>query len=294
MKSSAVETYFGELAEKFKTGQAREHAHRLAFATLIKTLDPSLNVINDPARSEHGNPDFVFLRGDITAGYAETKDIGVDLDKTEKSDQMERYLGYSNLILTDYLEFRFFRNGSQHGESVRIGSVADSKLIPKQESFEELATALIDFLGSKPERIKNGKRLAEIMGGKARRIRDNVRRFLSTESDKNTELLRLYQAIKDQLVHEITPETFADMYAQTLVYGLFAARYNDDSPETFSRKEAQELVPASNPFLRNFFDHIAGVNFDRRLGLIVDELCDVFRVSTVRELIDEYYESDGA
>src|SRR3989344_2503945 len=104
MNPNAVDAYFAELAEKFKTGQAREHPHRLAFGSLIKALDLKLNVINDPARSEHGNPDFVFLRGDITAGYAETKDIGVDLDKTEKSEQMERYIGYSNLILTDYLE----------------------------------------------------------------------------------------------------------------------------------------------------------------------------------------------
>src|SRR3989338_5229543 len=165
MKPDAVETYFAELAEKFKTGQAREHAHRLAFGSLIKALDPKLNVINDPARSEHGNPDFVFLRGDITAGYAETKDIGVDLDKTEKSEQMERYLGYSNLILTDYLEFRFFRNGSRYGESIRIGTIENGKLVANETTFDELANALIDFLTGKPEPIKNCKRLAEIMGG---------------------------------------------------------------------------------------------------------------------------------
>jgi len=294
MNPNAVDAYFAELAEKFKTGQAREHAHRLAFGSLIKALDLKLNVINDPARSEHGNPDFVFLRGDITAGYAETKDIGVDLDKTEKSEQMERYLGYSNLILTDYLEFRFFKNGSRYGEAIRIGNVTDGKLVPEPKAFNELANALADFLSSTPERIKSGKRLSEIMGGKARRIRDNVRRFFANESDKNAELSRVYQAIKDQLVHDLTPSEFADMYAQTLVYGLFVARHNDDTGDTFSRREAQELVPASNPFLRHFFDHIAGVNFDKRLGYIVDELCDVFRCSNVREIIDQYYENDGA
>ena len=108
-----VEDYISSVEEKFKTGQAREHAYRPAFEALIHALDPALKILNDPSRSEHGNPDFVFLRGDITAGYTETKDIGVDLDKTEKSEQMERYLGYSNLILTDYLEFRFFRNGQR-------------------------------------------------------------------------------------------------------------------------------------------------------------------------------------
>ena len=120
---SAVQKYFTELSDKFATGQAREHAYRPVFETLIKSLEPSLKILNDPSRSEHGNPDFVFLRGSITVGYTETKDIGVDLDKTEKSDQLERYLGYSNLILTDYLEFRFFRNGQRYGEAIRIGAL---------------------------------------------------------------------------------------------------------------------------------------------------------------------------
>ena len=95
---------------------------------LFTLLIPLVKVLNDPSRSEHGNPDFVFLRGSITVGYTETKDIGVDLDKTEKSDQLERYLGYSNLILTDYLEFRFFRNGQRYGEPIRIGTPMNSVL----------------------------------------------------------------------------------------------------------------------------------------------------------------------
>ena len=292
MKSTAVETYFAELAEKFKTGQAREHAYRPVFETLIKSLEPSLKILNDPSRSEHGNPDFVFLRGDITAGYTETKDIGIDLNKTEKSEQMERYLGYSNLILTDYLEFRFFRNGQRYGESIRIGIIDNEKIIAKPEAFTELADALVDFLAGKPEPMKSGIRLAEIMGGKARRIRDNVLRFLADKADTDTELLRIYESVKKMLVHDLTPDAFADMYAQTLVYGLFVARYHDESDDTFSRAEARDLVPESNPFLRQFFNHIAGPDFNKRLRYIVDELCTVFATANVRELMEQYFKLD--
>src|SRR3989344_5387626 len=154
MTQKPVEDYIASVEEKYKTGQAREHAYRPAFETLIHTLDQKLKILNDPSRSEHGNPDFVFLRGDITAGYAETKDLGVDLDKTEKSEQMERYLGYSNLILTDYLEFRFFRNGTRYGEAIRIGVIENGTLIARPETFGELADALVDFLASKPEPMK--------------------------------------------------------------------------------------------------------------------------------------------
>src|SRR3989338_6114411 len=162
-----IKKFFWELSSKFQTGQAREHAYRPVFEALIHVLDSALKILNDPSRSEHGNPDFVFLRGDITVGYTETKDIGADLDKTEKSEQMERYLGYSNLILTDYLEFRFFRNGARYSEPIRIGVIENGKLIANPETFSQLADALTDFLASAPEPIKNGKRLAEIMGGKA-------------------------------------------------------------------------------------------------------------------------------
>jgi hypothetical protein len=288
---SAVQTYFTNLADKFVTGQAREHAYRPVFEAFIKSLEPSLKILNDPSRSEHGNPDFVFLRGSITIGYTETKDIGVDLDKTEKSEQLERYLGYSNLILTDYLEFRFFRNGQRYGESIRIGTPLNETLSANPESFDELEHALLNFLSSAPEKIRSGRRLAEIMGGKGRRIRDNVRHFLSGDTERNAELLRVYETIKRLLVHDLTTDAFADMYAQTLVYGLFVARYHATIGSSFTRHEARDLIPASNPFLRHFFDHIAGADFDKRLGYIVDELCEIFSLADVHALMQEYFKA---
>ncbi|MFH1973747.1 MAG: type ISP restriction/modification enzyme, partial [Patescibacteria group bacterium] len=287
-RANAVEAYFKELTVKHRTGQAAEHTYRPAFSQLITDLDPKINPMNDPKRSEHGAPDFVFIRKPVTVGYAETKDIGQDLDKTEKSEQMKRYFGYSNLILTDYLEFRFFKNGERHGESISIGKVVGDVLRPNPDSFAILADALTDFLKGEPEPIRSGAQLAKIMGGKARRIRDNVRRYLDETSEKNEELLRIYETVKKLLVHDLSTEKFADMYAQTLVYGLFVARYNDETPQSFSRQEARDLVPASNPFLREFFDHIVGPKFDTRLGFIVDELCVIFSVSDVKDIIHRH------
>src|SRR3989344_702997 len=132
------------------------------------------------------------------------------------------------------------------------------------------------------------------MGGKARRIRDNVLRFLAEKQGTDTDIMRIYESVKKMLVHDLTPEAFADMYAQTLCYGLFVARFHDESPENFSRAEARDLVPASNPFLRQFFDHIAGMNFNKRLTYIVDELCAVFACADVSALMDEYFKRGGA
>jgi predicted helicase len=130
------------------------------------------------------------------------------------------------------------------------------------------------------------------MGGKAQRIRDNLLQFLAVDSEKNNEIKKIYKTLQKLLVHDLKADTFADMYAQTLVYGLFVARYHDKSPENFSRREARELVPNSNPFLRHFFDHIVGPDFDKRLEYIVDELCEVFSHANVPDLMKQYFRDD--
>lgn len=281
--------YLADLVTTLQTGSAREHAYRPAIKALFESIKSGLNAVNDPARSEHGAPDFIFFHGNIIIGYAETKDINIDLDRVEKSEQMNRYFGYSNLILTNYLEFRFYRNGERYGDPISIGILKNGVIVPKQENAVFLEKTIGDFLASTPEQIKSGERLAKVMGGKARRIRENVSHFIKEESEKSRDLKDVYDVMKKLLVHDLDADHFADMYAQTLVYGLFIARYHDDTLGDFSRQEAIYLLPASNPLLQHFFDHIAGPNFDKRLGYIVDELCEIFAVANVRRIMDNYY-----
>jgi type I restriction-modification system DNA methylase subunit len=287
--NEAIKKYLSDIQEQFASGQAIEHAYRPALKTLMSSFEDII-AVNDPRHSEHGAPDFVFIQKSNTKifkGYAEAKDIGVKLDKVEKSNQMERYSGYDNLFLTDYLEFRFFKNGEKY-ETVSLGAVKNGKLLLSPENGQLLYDELASFLRGKPEQIRSGKRLAVIMGGYARRIRGNVSRFLSTENEKNESLEKIFGKMKELLVHDLDIERFADMYAQTLVYGLFVGRYNDTSLDDFTRHEAQQNIPRSNPFLRHFFDHIAGIDFDERLAVVVDELCAVFAVSDVRHIIEKH------
>lgn len=285
-----IEQYIGEVLTQYKSGHAKEHAYRPALERLMTSFE-NVTAINDPKRSAHGNPDFVFLNKsnrDIILGYAEAKDIDISLDKTEKTDQMRRYGGYENLFLTNYIEFRFFQNGNKY-QTIAIGELKNGKLKLNPAMYGQLADELAQFLALPPESIKSGKRLAQIMGAKARRIRDNVQLYLAHEDDeRNQELEKMYNMIKELLVHDLTTEKFADMYAQTLVYGLFVARYNDTTSKNFDRREARDLVPSSNPFLREFFDHIVGPRFDKRLAYIVDELCEVFSVSDVSTLVHKH------
>lgn len=292
MSGEPVAAYLTAAAAQLATGAAAEHAYRPALQRLMEGLG-SNRAVNDPKRSEHGAPDFVFLddtNQTLILGYAEAKDLRVDLDAVEKTEQMQRYAGYSNLFLTNYLDFRFYRNGAKYATIV-VAEISNGRLTLFPDQFDALEAELKAFLEQPPEKITSAQRLAEIMGGKAQRVRTNVERFLKVESDRNDELLRIFALIRTLLVHDLDEARFADMYAQTLVYGLFAARYNDDTPDSFSRAEARDLVPRSNPFLREFFDHIAGARFDPRLAYIVDELCEVFAVSDVHAIVHKYLDS---
>jgi predicted helicase len=294
---SLFEKYIQSISSKFSHLETSEMGYRTDFEILLKGVFESIKVqrIDHDARTENGNkPDFVVLKYDVPILYIEAKDIGVSLDKVEKSEQMARYYGYANLVLTDYVEFRFYRNGIRYEEPIRVADydIKNRIISPFPKNYEHVARSLVEFAQTHKEPIRSGEHLAKIMGGKGQRIRNNIRQFLAVENDKNTEIFKVYEAIKDLLVHDLTQDSFADMYAQTLVYGLFVARYYDETPETFSRREAGELIPASNPFLGHFFDHIAGRNFEKRLAFIVDELCEVFLHSDVKELMKQYFRID--
>lgn len=291
-----VNQYINQLLLELATGNALEHSYRPALKALFESIDSTIKAVNEPSRSAYGAPDFAFYKqkdASLSLGYVETKDITVNLDTIEKSEQLKRYLGYANLILTNYLEFRFFRNGEKY-HTIRIARLDHSVIVPIEENYGLLLREIKTFLESTPETITNAPRLAKIMGGKAARIRDNVVSYLKLAPPQgNDHLLRIYKIMQELLVHDLTNEKFADMYAQTLVYGLFVARYYDETPENFTRQEARDLIPASNPFLQQFFDHITGANFDKRLAYIVDELCDVFAVSAVHEIIAKHYNLFG-
>ncbi len=289
--------YINAISGKFSREQTSEMGYRKEFETLLEGVFDSLGVkeIDHDAKAKKGNkPDFAVLKNSIPIVYLEVKDIGVSLDKIEKSEQMTRYFGYSNLVLSDYVEFRFYRNGIKYEDSIKIGEVnlKNRSITALPDNFEHLRKTLLDFATSHREPIKSGEHLAKIMGGKGQRIRDNIKQFLNQDHGSNEELEKVYESIQKLLVHDLEVETFADMYAQTLVYGLFVARYYDESAENFSRQEARDLIPASNPFLQGFFDHIAGPKFDKRLSFIVDELCEIFRHADVKLLMEQYFKED--
>lgn len=255
-----------------------------------------LEVVNEPKGSAHGRPDFIFFKNrKLPIAWVEAKDLRVNLDKVEKSEQMARYFGYANLILTNGLEFRFFKNGKRYGDSAILAVKNGETIEGKPDAYAPFERLVADFIEAPADTIRSAQHLAQIMGGKAARLRDNISEMLRPDytATKGIEIEKIRDILKGKLIHDLTDEQFADLYAQTLVYGLFVARYHDNTPETFTRAEARERIPASNHLLQQFFDHIAGANFETRLMFIVDELCDVFLHADVHALVHGIYLKEG-
>lgn len=282
-----VEQYLSEIQKQYATGIAREHTYRPALQQLLAAMLPQLTVSNEPARLDCGAPDYILQRKDgIPVAFVEAKDIAdPDLGGRNKhKEQFERYrASLDNIIFTDYLDFWLYEKG-EFVDSIRIAELKGDKIVPVKENFEKFSHMIARFGDARPQKITSSSKLAQIMAGKARLLADVIRKALAAGGgDGNLEGQMV--AFKDVLIHDITAEAFADVYAQTIAYGMFAARLHDPSPENFSRQEAATLIPKTNPFLRSLFQYVAGYDLDERISWIVDDLAETFGATDMQKVM---------
>jgi len=290
--------YIQAVNSKYVSGIAREHAYRTDLENLINNIVPHIDVTNEPSNvTDCGNPDYVLTEDNIPRGFIEAKDVGKDLnDKTLNKNQFDRYRkALDNLIITDYLWFQFFQNEELVHE-IRIGEIQNGKVVPLTNNFSQFESLIKDFVEFVGVTIKSPQKLAKMMAGKARLLQSIIEKAVVSdeESSGNSSLKLQYETFKGYLITDLDPKGFSDMYAQTLAYGMFAARLHDDTLEDFSRQEAAELIPKSNPFLRKFFEDIAGANIDMRIVRTVDNLAAVFNATDINELLKNFGQSTQA
>ncbi|WP_227287457.1 type ISP restriction/modification enzyme [Boseongicola sp. H5] len=289
-----ISDFIARVQDVHKTNIAREHAYRPALHDLLKALGDDLTPVNDPAKSAVGAPDFIVLRDNIAIGHLEAKDIDIDIRNLKDANkrQHDRYVkGLANLIYTNCLDWDFYRNG-QLVASITIGDYMMG-IQPKPDTYAQLENLLLDFIAQRPQTITSPKDLAERMAGKAILIKDVLFQALRTDTDLQSELTGQYQAFREHLIHDIAPEDFADIYAETIAYGMFAARLHDTTLETFSRQEALDLLPKSNPFLRSLFSYVAGADLDDRIAWIIDDLAAVFQAANVSKIMENFGKLTG-
>ena len=292
-----LDQYVGHLNAKYKLGNATEHTFRGLLEQLLESIVPEIRATNEPKRQQCGAPDYILTKKEIPVGFIEAKDIGdkdlSGLKKTGNKEQFDRYKNsLNNLIFTDYIDFHLYNDGI-FITKIAIAEIQNASIIAKPENFLAFTNLIKDFCSTVSQTIKSPKKLAEMMAGKARLLSDVIElSLLSDENNSQDSTLKdQMNAFKEILIHDITPKGFADVYAQTIAYGMFAARLHDPTLPTFSRQEASELIPKSNPFLRKLFGYIAGPDLDDRIKWIVDSLVEIFLACDVADILKNYGKS---
>ncbi len=309
MPSDVFSKYLSEINKAYLRGDATEHTHRPALKTLIEGLAKKITATNEPRRVKCGAPDYVVSRRsnglDQNIGYIEAKDIGTNLTQAAKTEQIKRYLpGFDNFILTDYIEFRWYINGEKQ-LTAKLGEESAGKFRATDEGEEKVGQLLKSFLSQKPEKIKIPKELATKMAYKARMMRDIIKKTFQQEPESGT-LHGQFEAFREVLLHDLTEEQFADMYAQTICYGLFSARCHiedmtifgkdkyatfhgmDDRAKELTREHAAYLLPKTNPFFRDIFGDIAGPKLDDRIVWLVDDLVELLKQADMGVILRDF------
>lgn len=302
----ALRIYIAAVDAQLRTGVAGEHSYRPALHSLLEELLPGFTVINEPARVACGAPDFLIAeaRTGAPVAYVECKDIG-DADLAGEGKNREQFTRYSTslgcVIFTDYLDFRLYLDGVLRLQAC-VGVVAGGRLrcLGAEEDVAAF-TALIDLVRAAPRTpIADPGRLAAVMASKARLLAAAVQGVLAEDVDKDIEegysghyLRSVYASTRQELLHDLSEAGFADLYAQTITYGLFAARLHGGDSEHFGRLEAAQRIPRANPFLRRAFQDIAGFDLDPRVAWIVDDLAGSFALADMGRIMADYTEQRG-
>jgi len=298
--TAVVDAYLKEINRAYLNGDTTEHTHRPALKTFVEALGNKITATNEPKRmTSCGAPDMKAARlgrhHQQAFGYIECKDIGVDLKREERGEQLKRYrAAIDNLILTDYICFRLYKGGELAETATLAKEGAGGKYVATEDSIKNVQKLFAAFFTAEPVRVSSAQELAKRMAGLGQLLRDVIEKSFAKESEHGT-LHGQFEAFKKVLLHDMKEDEFADMYAQTICYGLFAARcyLNDEAVwgkdmhavhhgidgkrGEFTIEKAAYLLPKTNPFLRNIFGDIAGPRMDERISWIVEDLVALLR-----------------
>jgi len=307
MKSKAMLTdYFKAIADVTSQGDAREESFYSCLETLLQQFATSIgrsevHITTLPKKTEAGNPDFRVWNGqDRIIGYVEAKKpTEENLDYVESTDQLKRYRQtFPNLILTNLFEFRLYRDGQLVDRILAARPfVLQLGVVPPVEKSDELFNLLEQFFSFSLPKSYTAESLAVELAKRTRFLRDVVADELRGEqATEQRILLGFYEAFQKYLIANLTLEDFADLYAQTITYGLFAARTRvppSDPPvdrgRQFNRRMAFDNIPRTIGILRDVFQFISLGDLPKQLEWIVDDISEVLAVADAGGILDRFY-----
>jgi predicted helicase len=299
MFEQILKSYFKKIFDVNKTGDAREESYYSALEFLLKNYAESVNkkdihVTTLPKKTEAGNPDFRVWDGkQHIVGYIEAKAPTIEyLDQIETTDQLKRYLHiFPNLILTNFFEFRLYRNGALI-DKVLIAKpflLHKFKTIPLVEHEPDFLKLLEKFFSFSLPKVYDAKTLAKELAKRTRFLKDEVviQQLKDEESTKKGHIFGFYEAFRKYLISGLTEHDFADLYSQTITYGLFAARTRSENG--FNRKLAYDNIPRTIGILRDVFKFVSLEDLPQQMEWIIDDISEVLAVTDVKNILHQYF-----
>jgi len=292
--------YLQNILKTFKSGDTTEPSFYPTLKNLIEEFSKSkgvtANITIQPKRIKAGAPDFTIRRGKELIGYIEAKDIGKDLELFEYTPQIERYKkDFDNFILTNYFDFWLWRKSEKKWilkTRISVGELTVLKLnqlpsLKNEENFFNLIETFLDF--NIPER-KTAKALATELASRAKLIPACIIEELN--NDVETEIDRIYEAFKKYLITDLCKKDFADIYAQTITYGLFMARLRHKE-KGFNRFLAQKYIPKNIQILKDTFSLISGSNLPESISWAVDDIATILAYADIEKIKKELHQRTG-
>ena len=292
--------YLSELQKVINRGDAREES----FYHCVKEMLESYAQANGfrrsevsilPKATEAGNPDFRVWDGKTRiTGYIEAKKPEVSqLESISESEQLKRYRDtFDNLILTNFYEFWLF----QYGKFVCGVTIADpleaihSQKKPPLTNIEDFDTLLDRYLSFSLPAITDPKSLANALAKRTRFLRDEIITIELAEEEKaqgRKVLLKFYESFKKLLINNLTIEQFADLYAQTLTYGIFVARTR--SGDDFNRELIYKYIPNTLGILKSIFRFISLEEPPQALAVLIDDIADILFNTDIQKILHRFY-----
>ncbi len=289
-----LKTYLKEIFKVAQRGDAREESYYEALASLMEDFAQSTNrakteITVSPKKTEAGNPDFRVWDGkQHIVGYIEAKRPDEEnLDRLEQSEQLKRYRGaFANVILTNFFEFRLYRNGALV-DKTQIGRpfvATQLKMPPPLENEDRFLDLLNKFFTFSLPRTYTPKTLAAALAGRTHYLCQQV---LLELNRNNGRLAGFYEAFQQHLIAGLSGEDFADMYAQTITYGLFAA--STRCKEQFNRRLAFDNIPRTIGILRDVFRFVSLEEPGQQLSWIIDDIANVLAVADAKGILHRYF-----
>ncbi|MBM4065046.1 MAG: DNA methyltransferase [Planctomycetes bacterium] len=295
-----LKSYLKGIHEVSSRGDAREESFYSVLEGFLQkytesTNKKSIHITTLPKKTDAGNPDFRIWDGNQhIVGYIEAKAPTTEyMDQTETTDQLKRYLKtFPNLILTNFFEFRLYRNGNLI-DKVRIGRpfvMHTLKTVPPAENEPDFFKLLEKFFSFSLPKFYDAESLARVLADKTRFLRDEViTQELREEEEegKRKSITGFYEAFKQYLISDLTKEGFADLYSQTITYGLFASRVR--ARNGFNRELAHKNIPHTIGILRDIFKFISLEELPKQMEWIVDDIAEVLAVTDVKNILHQYF-----